>query len=145
MLIIPDIDDERFAVGILKLDDAINANRTGKMINIEIDGVPLMIPDTDPIIVNDRVLAPMRAIFETLGATLDWDGENRIATAVKDDVILSVTIDSDTATVGGESVTLDAPAMIHSQRTLVPLRFIAESFNMSVEWDSETRTVIITR
>jgi hypothetical protein len=141
-LVIPSVGD-RLIVGILNLDEAIKANKNNKMINVNIDGQLLRILDTDPIIENGRTLAPMRAIFEALGATLDWDETNRTATAVKDDMILTVTIGESTATVNGEPVTLDVPAVIHRQRTLVPVRFIAESFGMEVEWCQETRTVLI--
>jgi len=141
-LIIPSAGD-RLIVGILKLDDAIFANTRNKMINVNIDGQFLRILDTDPIIQNGRTLAPMRAIFEALGADLDWDDATRTAIATKDDIVIKVTIGESVATVNGAPVALDVPAVIHSQRTLVPVRFIAESFGMEVDWCDESRTVLI--
>lgn len=50
-------------------------------------------------------------------------------------------IGSTTATVDGQSVTLDVPAQIISARTMVPLRFLASALGAQVGWDATTRTV----
>lgn len=42
-----------------------------------------------------------------------------------------------------EPITLDAPPRIINSKTVVPLRFIAQSFGYNVEWDSESRSVFI--
>lgn len=49
------------------------------------------------------------------------------------------------ATVDGEKVSLDAPPVLQNGRTMVPLRFIAESLGCKVEWDGKKQKVIITR
>ena len=49
----------------------------------------------------------------------------------------------DTAVVNGEEVDLDAPAKIINGRTIVPIRFIAESMGFPVEWNPTDRTVAI--
>ena len=61
---------------------------------------------------------------------------NKLATA---DIVL--TIDSDVALVNGKEVKLDVPAKIENNRTLVPIRFVAEALNCEVIWDEETRKV----
>lgn len=38
---------------------------------------------------------------------------------------------------------IDVPPQIVNDRTFVPIRFVAESLNETVDWDNETRTVII--
>ena len=46
----------------------------------------------------------------------------------------------------GDSVkTLDVPAQIINDRTLVPVRAISEAFECVVSWSSETKTVTITQ
>ena len=52
-------------------------------------------------------------------------------------------IGDDTVTVNGEEQTIDAPPVIINERTLVPLRFIAEMFGSNVGWDAETKTIYI--
>ncbi len=98
-------------------------------------------------IINDRTMVPMRKIFELLGAIVDWDGENQIVTGTKGNTIITLQINNNVVTkeVSGEkeTITLDVPPMIVNDRTLVPLRFIAESLDKQVGWDSDNRTAII--
>ena len=49
------------------------------------------------------------------------------------------------AVVNGKEVELDVAPKIENDRTLVPLRFIAENLDCNVEWDSLTKSVIITK
>lgn len=99
--------------------------------------------DQAPIIENGRTLVPMRAIFEALGAKVEWNQEAQTATGEKDGVKISITIGSDKMTVDGAEKTLDCPAQIVNGRTLVPARAIAEAFGAEVEWDNEARRVVI--
>lgn len=98
-------------------------------------------------IINNRTMVPMRKIFEVLGATINWDGENRIVTGVKENITIKLQIDNIVATkiVDGkeEEIVLDAAPTIVNDRTMVPLRFIAESLDKQVGWDSSNRTAII--
>lgn len=100
--------------------------------------------DAPAQIVQDRVLVPMRAIFEKLGARISWDGDTQTITADKGGTNISLTIGKETASVNYNRVPLDVPAMITNDRTLVPLRFISESLGASVDWDAANSQVRIT-
>lgn len=93
--------------------------------------------DTPPVIKQNRVLIPVRALTEGFGATVDWDEENGVATITKGDIEIVLTIGSNIALVNGEEVAIDVTSEIYSNRTYVPLRFISESFGLKVEWDDE--------
>ena len=112
-------------------------------ITVTYDGSPIEF-DQPPVIENGRTLVPLRAIFETLGATVEWDGETRSIAARKGGTIIRLTVDSTKATVNGEQVGLDVPAKVINDRTLVPVRFIADCFGVNVDWDQEALTVILT-
>ena len=100
--------------------------------------------DILPITENDRTLVPMRAIFEALGAEVEWENETQTATATKDGIKVSVTIDSNRMQKNGEEIKLDVPArLVGDSRTLVPLRAISEAFGCRVEWDEELQRVDI--
>lgn len=101
--------------------------------------------DQDPINVNDRVLVPMRGIFEAYGADVEWDEVNRIVTATTDDTVIELTIDADRAYINNKRVALDVPAIIVEEtgRTMVPVRFVSEALDADVDWDEATYTVII--
>ncbi|PIV54795.1 MAG: copper amine oxidase, partial [Caldiserica bacterium CG02_land_8_20_14_3_00_36_38] len=47
------------------------------------------------------------------------------------------------ASVGDKKYILDTAPIIDKGYTMVPIRFIAEALNSSVEWDSTTKTVTI--
>lgn len=128
--------------------NSINLNE----VKVQLDGDYLDFTDADgekvePQIINGRTMVPMRKIFETLGATVEWDGENRIVTGTKEDTEIKLQIGSNiaTKTVSGETknIELDVTPTIVDGRTLVPVRFIAESLDKTVGWDSDNRTVVI--
>lgn len=98
-------------------------------------------------IVNSRTMVPMRKIFELLGLSVEWDGENKIVTGKKDNLLIQLQIDNNIATkeLNGTKtqIELDTPPMIIENRTMVPLRFIAESLDKQVGWDKDARTAVI--
>lgn len=100
-------------------------------------------PDVEPAIIDGRTLVPVRIILESLGATVSWDGENRMVTAKKDGTTIVLQIDNTTAYVNNEAKTLDVPAKIIDGRTMVPVRFVSESLNAYVWWEAETSTVYV--
>lgn len=99
--------------------------------------------DEAPFIENDRVLAPMRGILEALGYTIHWQEHTQTVLALNEDVTISLRINSETATVNGKTVSIDAPAKIKNGRTFVPLRFLAEYSGAEVSWNGSTSTVSI--
>lgn len=104
--------------------------------------------DTEPIIENDRTMVPMRTIFEQLGAQVEWYEELKTVTGYrryKDiaDVFIKLKIGDNTAYRNGNSFTLDSPPIIRDDRTLVPVRFVADSFGVDVKWDDKNRTVLL--
>ena len=100
------------------------------VIEVYIDGEKLEC-DVNPKNIDERVLVPMRAIFEALGAKVDWDGETRTVTATRGDDVMKITIDSNELFKNDESIALDVPAKIVDDSTLVPVRAVSESFDGS--------------
>ena len=111
-------------------------------ISIVIDG-KYQTYDVMPIIENSRTLVPMRGIFETLGATVNYDDDTKTVMAAKSDVVVMLQIGNGTAWVNGEAKELDVPAKIIEDRTMVPVRFISETLGCKVEWDELKRRVFI--
>ncbi len=115
------------------------------IVTVTVDGNTLQFPLQDPIIIDGRALVPMRTIFEALGADVQWIDENGVQSIVAstDSTTINMTIDSDKFYVNGEEKTLDVPAQLINDKTLVPIRAVSESLGCSADWDEETRTVII--
>lgn len=100
--------------------------------------------DQPPIIQNGRALVPLRAIFEALGASVSWDNATRTVTSIKGDTTLRLTVGSNTLYKNGNGITIDVPAQIINDRTIVPVRAVSEAFDAQVVWDAADRTVTIT-
>lgn len=111
-------------------------------IGVLLDESPLSFPQP-PIIIQGRVLVPLRAISEAFDAAVDWDGETQTVTAAKPGVAIKVQIGSVYLTKNLSVVALDVPAQIVNGSTLVPLRAIAEAFDCEVSWNAEERNVVI--
>jgi len=105
-----------------------------------------------PIIIDERILVPARAITEMLGGNIGWDPEGRIASLyhAPSSTLIFLTIGSSIAEVsspGPESniiiteVVLDVPVQIIDGRMMVPLRFISDHFDATTNFDYVARTV----
>ncbi|MBU5426214.1 copper amine oxidase N-terminal domain-containing protein [Tissierella pigra] len=101
--------------------------------------------DVPPQIIEGRTLLPLRAIFEALGLEVGWDDATRIITGVAEGKEIILELDSKEVKVNGVDKTLDVPAKAINGRTLVPVRFIAESLDMNVVWNQESKTVKISK
>ena len=117
-------------------------DRPSSEIAVKLNG-KYMTFDVDPILMNDRTMVPFRAIFEALGCTVDWNDDTQTAKGTRNGMVIRLPIGSKNAKVNGKSVTLDQPAELVNDRTLVPLRFVSESLGAAVDWNDATQTVTI--
>ncbi|MGM9551437.1 MAG: stalk domain-containing protein [Clostridia bacterium] len=98
---------------------------------------------TVPLIVDGRTLVPIRAIVEAFGGGANWDNSTRsVILSMEDDTVL-LSIDSSIAYLNGKAEMLDVVPTVINERTMLPIRFVAESFNLAVAWDNDTKTVFI--
>lgn len=127
-------------------DTSIVPKAAEREVTVTVNGEQLEF-DQPPVIINDRTLVPMRAIFEALGADVNWDQNTKTATATEDGITVKFTIDSNIISITNgkknAQTELDVPPQLISDRTMVPLRAIAEGFEANVEWNGDTRTVTI--
>lgn len=105
-----------------------------------------------PIIVDNRVMLPLRAISEALDATVYWFNDDKRIQIVRYDSLLSLQIGNNMmgrySIVDGKATILDnlemdVPAMIQNDRSYVPLRAISEAFSADIQWDNTNRTATI--
>lgn len=100
--------------------------------------------DAPPRMINNRVMVPMRAIFETVGATVEWQEETQSVKAVTENTIVTFKIGDNFIVVNGKTVNLDAKIEQVNDRTFVPVRAIAEAFDNNVFWSSKLNRVFVT-
>jgi len=125
------IEEEEKTI-ILTIDDVVADVFGEKVVN-----------DVAPVIRNDRTMLPIRFVAEALGATVGWDDEADKVTIAKDGKVIEIIIGSSIAYVNGETVELDSPAFIENDRTYLPVRFVAENLDATVEWNKDTYEVTI--
>ncbi|PKM57959.1 MAG: hypothetical protein CVU98_03490 [Firmicutes bacterium HGW-Firmicutes-3] len=97
--------------------------------------------DTPPVIKEGRTLIPVRAITEAMGAAVTWNSEEKLVTIVKDDQTIVFDLLNNITYVNGVEATIDVPAGVMNNRTMVPLRFIAENLGLKVVWDEDAQTI----
>ncbi|WP_258359164.1 copper amine oxidase N-terminal domain-containing protein [Moorella sulfitireducens (nom. illeg.)] len=91
--------------------------------------------DVPPVIKDGRTLIPVRAVTEGLGAAVNWDEAANAVTITKNGITVVLIPGSTEVTVNGTKINLDVPALLISNRTFVPLRFLGEVFKDEVNYD----------
>lgn len=114
-------------------DSGITVTLNGSKINF----------DVQPQLINNRTMVPLRKIFEAMDIYVEWDANTQTVVAADEKTIISAKINDCNLYVNGVPKVLDVPPMIVDGRTLVPARFIAESFGGKVDWNGATKTVSI--
>ena len=94
---------------------------------------------------NHRIMASARAIGEALNATVEWVKNDRKILIIRSGKTIELILDSRRAVVNGEATELDIAAEIVDNRTMVPVRFIAESLGCSVDWDLKTYSILLSK
>lgn len=121
----------------MKLGDA-NAVANGEIQQIDPANVSVR-----PITKDDRTLLPVRFIAESLGAEVGWDDATQTVTLKTSDKTIKLVIGSNQMDVNGNTVTLDVPAQTVNDRTLLPLRALAEqAFGKQVFWDDSGLIIV---
>lgn len=90
-----------------------------------------------PINTEGRILLPMREFFETIGATVDWDNENKEINVFYEEDKIFLKIDSMDSIVNGAYAALDVPPVLINGTTYIPLRFTGESLGYEIIWNEE--------
>ncbi len=99
--------------------------------------------DQQPVLINDRTMVPIRAVFEKAGAAVGWDQPTQTATIAKGTVIVTLKYGDTAMYKNGERIELDAPAAMINDRILIPVRAIAEALDFSVSWDGLHSLVLV--
>lgn len=114
--------------------------------NVMFDGKPIE-TDIPPIVLNERILVPIRSIGNHLGAQVDWNQQSKEATLKTSNQEVVLKLNSPIVIVNGKKkeIPYGVPAIsVNDARIMVPLRFVSEVLGCTVDWEQETKTGIIT-
>lgn len=112
-------------------------------IGVQLNGDALQFTDAAPVMEDNRVYVPFRAVFEALNADVAYDQASNTITAEKGDTKVSFVIGNTEITVNDNAVSTDAASFVRDGRTYVPVRFAAQSLGATVGWDSNSKTVVM--
>ncbi|MDF2716338.1 MAG: hypothetical protein K0R28_3263, partial [Paenibacillus sp.] len=118
------------------------AAEDGGDIRITLYGEPFS-AERSPILVDGVTLVPLRDIAEALGAAVSWDNGAQSVKLHKSASEIRLAIGSTEAVKNGQPIRLEAAPRLMGNVTMVPLRFIGESFDALVTWNGDTRTASI--
>ena len=143
--------------------DGVMIEYTGRPVHLMLNDEEF-IPEDDemaPIVLDNRVLVPVREVFEKLGGTVEWNASERsvsitfnlemyedvdlvangeVSSIIEKNVIV-LQIGDENAIVNGIKEQMDVPAKIINNKTMVPIRFVSEHTSFDVDWDEEGRIV----
>ena len=95
-----------------------------------------LITEIQPQIISGAAMVPAKEFLGAFGAGLTWDNQTKKMVAVKDDILLELTVDSTNAVLNGTEITLGAAPRIISGSLMVPVRTIADAFGVELKWDA---------
>lgn len=99
--------------------------------------------DAKPILIENKVLVPLREIFETLGFEITWDGATKTITGQNKDTLFKLRIDDISATINGQVIKLDSPVEIINQKTMISTSFIEEVTRKKFGWDKNIKALVL--
>lgn len=115
--------------------------------NLVIDGEKVPIDDSGSTayVENGRTMMPVRGIAEAIGADVGYNDDTQTVTVENEDTVIAMTIGESEMQVNGQSVSLLNAPEIKEDRTMLPVRDVAEALDCEVEWDGDSQTAIFTR
>lgn len=125
------------------------ASGSGNVIVLQLDSTTASVNgkavklDVAPFLKDGRTLVPLRFVTESLGANLEWNDMEKSITLRRGTDKMVLVLDSSKALINGQTVYMDVPAINHKGRTMVPIRFVIENFNLEIEFDDKTRQITI--
>ncbi len=114
-------------------------------IKIRLDGQILNTENWEvkPFVQDGKVMAPVRSFAETAGFSVGWS-EYKVVTVERDEYKIWFTIGINVIHIGTKgNYNIDTVPYILNDKTILPIRCLAEALNMSVKWNSENNEVEI--
>lgn len=111
---------------------------------VTVDGQRVEFEGTQPQMMGDHVMVPLRGVFERMGANVDWNASDQMVMARRNGTKVELRINNTQAYINGHAVPVQYPAQVIEGSTMVPIRFISESLGADVTWDDDASTVFIT-
>jgi hypothetical protein len=113
-------------------------------VNVYLDGRLLTYIEAAPQIINNRTMVPLTETAAHFSMQSQWDAATSTMTFTKGARTMVHTINTTVIYINGVASTFDTPSAIVNNRTLMPVRMLAEAIGATVTWDEASRSVLIT-
>ena len=107
---------------------------------ININGNDAMVET--PYVIDGVAFVPARALAEAFGAALEWIPETRGVVMSYQDTEIAMQIDSPDVYIR-QKLTLPLKPQLKNEKSMVPIRFVAEAFGADVKYDAATQEVTV--
>lgn len=111
---------------------------------IAVDGRVLSL-ERNPVTIEGRILVPARTTFQAMGVTTEWYPSHEVIEMTKGSKTITMSIGNRVAYLGGSIEYMEAPPILVDGTVMVPIRFVAESFQANVGWDAKNEVAFIGR
>ena len=106
--------------------------------------------DVAPTVIEGRTMLPIRFVAEPLGASVNWEGATSKVTIQLMDTKIELWIGQSNAQINGISTPIDpdnpnVKPLTINDRTMLPVRFVAENLGCDVGWIEATQQVTIAK
>lgn len=111
-----------------------------------VDGVAMQLDA--PVFTQDNyTMLPVRAVADALGVNVLWNAENRTATFVDGDKVVSVKIGAKTLYKNGIAYPMATKASVKAERMYIPISSVGDAFGLNRDvdytWNESTKQVTI--
>ncbi|NYB73651.1 copper amine oxidase N-terminal domain-containing protein [Sedimentibacter hydroxybenzoicus DSM 7310] len=143
------------AVVVILMMLSLSAAYAAGELKIFVDDVMLE-TEVPPVIINGRTMIPVRAVSEAADCEVQWDEEQKkisisaphraqpLMYMYLDNPIVNLYVyNAETMETAVDQVEADAAPVLVNGRTMVPLRFIAETMGFEVEWNEAEGAVYL--
>ena len=100
--------------------------------------------EDEAAIINDVTYVPLRSFSELMGAeNIEWNSQSRTATVKKYNMTANISQNDPYIEASGRYFYLSNPLKNINDRIFLPVRIAAELFCVDVDWNADSRTVVL--
>lgn len=119
------------------------ANAENDIVTVNVDNEAVKFEDQNPVIIEGHTLVPVRAVFEMAGAKVEWDQPTQTATITRGEYTVTIKYGEKVMYKNGTPIELEQPADVINNRTMIPVRAIAEAMDFAVTWDGHHSLILV--
>jgi len=110
---------------------------------VTVNGKAIAFKGQQPRTVTGRLMVPMRGVFESIGAYVEYKEVLHRIVARRANETIEMRVGDKVANRNGTEIEMDVPPITVGKRAMIPLRFIAESLGATVNFDKAKNEVQI--